>query len=1512
MSDSYGMGRRVRLRVPQVQLQQQQLQSAAHPTYDRPTRDRKAPVVFNPSDYDRPTRSRVSNGSGGSGGRGSSNVPPTPEVHHRYSTRGNKSAHSPSLDLSGFGLGIGGLGGAGPFANMNINGGGEPSQNGSKDGNGFVDHDALGSDDPLSVPAMYDPPSHPPPDVVAAEEDADSYSMKEEAMESVHHSTTNGTTNGHANGDTDLPNESPYVESPPSDEVGPSTRRRKRKQQIVESDYEEDSADRNSSSPPNRRSTRMSARRSKTSREMKDFVSHSQDEDEDMMEEDGDFRPFRSTRLRDKEERRKAQENLAKRRMREGASVSSANEQKRPAMRATRNSMRHVQDGTYVTGFDDHGKPMTTVEAGVDGVEEEEGEEETEEDFDDDNPPTDGGRKYTLRKKKEVNYTIPALPAHGLDASFEPKNQRTNGFKKAAGKRRRDGDRSIFDGLPMNMSGKQYDRLFGVPPPKGLRDSSDDDMFPSPRKPSIFAGAAGAAGGGQGLFASGFDLNTGAPNNLGKVDNVSNLADTDPLAPAVPPSFESVGGLQNHIQQLKEMVTLPLLYPEVFQQFKITPPRGVLFHGPPGTGKTLMARALAASCTGTNGQKISFFMRKGADCLSKWVGEAERGLRLLFEEARNQQPSIIFFDEIDGLAPVRSSKQEQIHASIVSTLLALMDGMDGRGQVIVIGATNRPDAIDPALRRPGRFDREFYFPLPNREARRTIIDIHTKGWEPPLDDSFKNELAEMTKGYGGADLRALCTEAALNAIQRRYPQLYKTVDRLQIDPTTIKVTARDFVISQKNLIPSTARASSSVSAPLPEQMESLLKPSLEKAKEALAKVLPDIKKVNLLEEAEYEEEVDGGFETEKFRQTFETLRVFRPRLLICGEPGMGQNYVSAAVLHHLEGYHVQSLDLGVLVSDSSRTPEAACVQLFMEAKRHKPSIICIPALCTWASSVTETVRATIKGLLDSLEPADPVLLLGILDGSYSDLPSDIKTWFGFVRGNRLMLEKPSPMQRESFFEGLIAALRRTPIEYPDAYPRKKRVLEELPLAPPPPPRVPSQAEIDAQRQNDARLREYFKWRLGPVLNELKKRYKKFMKPIADENAFVATDGSLGPPVATGDQPIEGGEQVPVRRFHNIDLEQMHYKLYYDQYLTIDDFVGDIIRIRENAELDGDSEYIFKAGQMHNHANIMLDQTFDQNFRTECGKMATREKKRMEEAKEKEKKEGKQSARPTPPLRPSSSRYGTRANGAADLVGFEDIAAVERRLKRARQTDSESPDDQPSKKARSEDASGPAESAVALDQQPATDADATQLESAVGSMSSTLNISDVERTMDVSMEDVAPLSMLQSPAPNGMSLSNLLNPITTPPPGETEPLRATTPVGATAPPVTTPSTPIPKQSVSSLIAAVSSKSPPPPPTKPHTPSPLVNVMVVDNPSPPPVEPEPEPEPLPDFVLDEEKLLLLKRAMVERTEELNVDQLEQLRSMCYSCLWQSRSKWNRNGVLEELQDILDGFVDEVQNL
>uniref|UniRef100_A0A665VIB8 AAA+ ATPase domain-containing protein n=1 Tax=Echeneis naucrates TaxID=173247 RepID=A0A665VIB8_ECHNA len=213
------------------------------------------------------------------------------------------------------------------------------------------------------------------------------------------------------------------------------------------------------------------------------------------------------------------------------------------------------------------------------------------------------------------------------------------------------------------------------------------------------------------------DLASGVLRDRVKVG--ASLADVDPMNLDSSVKFDSVGGLSNHIQSLKEMVVFPLLYPEIFEKFKIQPPRGCLFYGPPGTGKTLVARALANECS-QGDKKVSFFMRKGADCLSKWVGESERQLRLLFDQAYLMRPSIIFFDEIDGLAPVRSSRQDQIHSSIVSTLLALMDGLDSRGEIVVIGATNRLDSIDPALRRPGRFDREFLFNLPDKKLEAYI------------------------------------------------------------------------------------------------------------------------------------------------------------------------------------------------------------------------------------------------------------------------------------------------------------------------------------------------------------------------------------------------------------------------------------------------------------------------------------------------------------------------------------------------------------------------------------------------------------------------------------------------------------------------------------------------------------------------------------------------------------------------------------------------------------------------
>jgi SpoVK/Ycf46/Vps4 family AAA+-type ATPase len=456
-------------------------------------------------------------------------------------------------------------------------------------------------------------------------------------------------------------------------------------------------------------------------------------------------------------------------------------------------------------------------------------------------------------------------------------------------------------------------------------DSSDDEIT---QRPSNIGGNVGMTptsafppgllpGLGQTNNSEAIAGLSGTPANLGKIKSQKALADADPLGVDQNVDFSKVGGLEGHIDQLKEMVRLPLLYPELFLKFNVTPPRGVLFHGPPGTGKTLLARALAAQ-VGSGGQKITFYMRKGADALSKWVGEAERQLRLLFEEARKTQPSIIFFDEIDGLAPVRSSKQEQIHASIVSTLLALMDGMDGRGQVIVIGATNRPDNIDPALRRPGRFDREFYFPLPDVDARKSILNIHTRGWS--IDQEFKDSLAHITKGYGGADLRALCTEAALNAIQRTYPQIYSSNDKLKVDADKIKPTAKDFMLAVKKMIPSSERATSSGASPLPKVVEPLLRDQLAQIESILDGLIPIKKKTTALQEAMFEQydDDDHGFGRETLQQEFEKARVFRPRLLIGGESGMGQAYLGGAILNHFEGLHVQSFDLPTIFSDSAR------------------------------------------------------------------------------------------------------------------------------------------------------------------------------------------------------------------------------------------------------------------------------------------------------------------------------------------------------------------------------------------------------------------------------------------------------------------------------------------------------------------------------------------------------------------------------------------------------------------
>ncbi|KAJ5092193.1 AAA family ATPase [Penicillium alfredii] len=779
----------------------------------------------------------------------------------------------------------------------------------------------------------------------------------------------------------------------------------------------------------------------------------------------------------------------------------------------------------------------------------------------------------------------------------------------------------------------------GAPAATGGVDSdSSDDEVPQPSKGPGLAPSGGLVPSAQTHSADPAQNLSGTPANLGKLKDKQALADADPLGVDVNVNFDSVGGLQGHIDQLKEMVSLPLLYPEIFQRFHIVPPRGVLFHGPPGTGKTLLARALANSVS-SEGRKVTFYMRKGADALSKWVGEAERQLRLLFEEARKTQPSIIFFDEIDGLAPVRSSKQEQIHSSIVSTLLALMDGMDGRGQVIVIGATNRPDSVDPALRRPGRFDREFYFSLPNVEGRRSILDIHTKGWDPPLPGDIKDELAEITKGYGGADLRALCTEAALNAVQRKYPQIYQSNKKLLIDPKKINVTPKDFMLAIKKMVPSSERSTSSGASVLPKIVEPLLRQPLTEIQVLLAEILPQRKKLTALEEAQFEEPEDaGGFRREKIVQEFDQSRVFRPRMLLRGPQGMGQHYLAGALLHSFEGLHVQAFDLPILLSDSTRSPEATVIQLFSEVKRHKPSVIYIPNLQSWYDTVGPAVISTFMGLLRSIPPSDPVLLLGVLESTGEEVDAGLlRNLFGFSKKNLYDLRGPNHDARREFFGKLIEYVKTPPNDFPDPENRKKRQLEELELAPPPPPNPAmtlTKEQLKAQKKKDRQTLNLLKIRIQPIMDQIKK-YKRFRTGVIDESQIRYLWEEEDPNIVTSDLPVEDQTLRPFEKaydkygapglrevasgkfFYNMEIVTIEKRLSNGYYKRSSDFLADIKRIAKDARQLEDQERLLRANELLSNVEVDVS-TIEQSepaLVVECEGVYQRELAREKEAAE---------------------------------------------------------------------------------------------------------------------------------------------------------------------------------------------------------------------------------------------------------------------------------------------------------
>jgi transitional endoplasmic reticulum ATPase len=418
-------------------------------------------------------------------------------------------------------------------------------------------------------------------------------------------------------------------------------------------------------------------------------------------------------------------------------------------------------------------------------------------------------------------------------------------------------------------------------------------------------------------------------------------------------TYEDIGGLQEEIRKIREMVELPLKYPELFERLGVEAPKGVLLYGPPGTGKTLLAKAVA------NETNAAFFSISGPEIMSKFYGESEERLREIFRQAEENAPSIIFIDEIDAIAPKREEVTGEVEKRVVSQLLALMDGLKPRGRVVVIGATNRPNAIDPALRRPGRFDREIEIGVPNKQGRLEILQIHTRGM-PLAEDVDLEKIASVTHGFVGADLEALCKEAAMRALRRILPQIDFEKETIPAEILNkITVTMNDFMEALKDVEPSAMR-------------------------EVLVEV-PTIKWEDIGGLADVKLELQEAVEWPlKYPEVFEHLDAKPPKgILLYGPPGTGKTLLAKAVANESEANFI-SVKGPELLSKWVGESERAVREIFRKAKQAAPSIIFFDEIDSIApvrgggygdSHVTERVISQLLTEMDGLEELRGVVVI---------------------------------------------------------------------------------------------------------------------------------------------------------------------------------------------------------------------------------------------------------------------------------------------------------------------------------------------------------------------------------------------------------------------------------------------------------------------------------------------------------------------------------------------------------
>ena len=418
-------------------------------------------------------------------------------------------------------------------------------------------------------------------------------------------------------------------------------------------------------------------------------------------------------------------------------------------------------------------------------------------------------------------------------------------------------------------------------------------------------------------------------------------------------TYEDIGGFDEQIQRIREMIELPLRHPEVFDRLGIEPPKGVLLHGPPGTGKTLIAKAVA------NETFATFISLSGAEIHGKYYGESEAHLREIFNEAEQNKPCIIFIDEIDAIAPKREEVTGEVEKRVVSQLLALMDGLEPRGQIVVIGATNRPNALDPALRRGGRLDREIEIGIPDREGRLEILQIHTRGM-PLTHDVDLRKLANLTHGFTGADITELCKEAAMKALRRVLPEIDFEADYIAAEVLNkLVVMMEDFLDALRFVDPSALRE---VLIETPNVAWNDIG-GLQEVKQALR------------------EAIEWPL---KYSDIFEEAGAKPPKgILLCGAPGTGKTLLAKAVAKESEAnfIHVKG---PALMNKFVGESEKGVREIFRKAKQTAPCIIFFDEIDALApkrgsgitdSHVSERVISQLLTEMDGLEELHGVIIL---------------------------------------------------------------------------------------------------------------------------------------------------------------------------------------------------------------------------------------------------------------------------------------------------------------------------------------------------------------------------------------------------------------------------------------------------------------------------------------------------------------------------------------------------------